>query len=718
MLDEQEKQHVQQEKLKYRADLDSIRAFSVLGVLLYHLSPQVFTGGFLAVDYFFVLSGFLMSSVIGIEIKNERFQIWHFFERRIKRLLPVLIVVMLFCVVLGYFILTPRAYQDLGRCILSISLYSSNFYFWLKSGYFDQASELKPLLHTWSLSLEEQFYLCFPFFMIWISKYPLKRKLNITLILTLFSFFICVFGTQIDPNFSFYLLFGRIWELTLGALLAFSLESQTFKNKVNDLSQNTIDLIWLMSISALTIVFLKYPTHFIFPSYYPLIPCLLVCCLILVGQRISFQIWTNPYWVGLGKISYSVYLWHWPLISFMHSLLMRDLTFIEKSFLFLISLGLGKISYQLIERPIQQSKSIKSSLVILAMLLMGLIGFILHLTQGLDFRFQEELKQIFQTQNQSVQFRQPCYYHQPSQIEKGEICQLGIVAPQSKLISVSNDLYQSKVFSNFTQIIQSHFRPSLKAEGTSNTLNAEYLLWGDSHADSARFALDLSLKKHLKKGIVLSKSSCPTLLDVWFDGMFEEGKKCQKFLESMLSYLSTHDSPKSIFLISRWSLYSIGSRVGHEAGKTIYVLDQDTEKLPLSTQHNLQVMYYSLSKLLERLIQLNKKVYLFYPSPEFSIDVPQYLGMRMIHPMFFSAQNQSLPISEHQYRQRRIKRLFEQLKQKFPQIEIIETQSLFCNQSNCPIASDSLEPYYYDQHHLSVNGSMLFLPLFDQIIQE
>lgn len=700
-----------QEKLKYRADLDSIRAFSVLGVLLYHLSPDFFTGGFLAVDYFFVLSGFLMTNVIGIEIKNGRFQILHFFERRIKRLLPVLIVVMLFCICVGYFILTPRAYQDLGRCILSISLYASNFYFWLKSGYFDQASELKPLLHTWSLSLEEQFYLCFPFLMIWIAKFELQKKIKITFVLTSISFLICVLGTRIDPNFSFYLLFGRIWELSLGALLAFSFESDDFKQRIGKLSQNTIDFFWVISLASLTIIYLKYPPSLIFPSYYPLIPCVLVCFLILVGDRVSLKIWQNPYWVAFGKISYSVYLWHWPLISFAHSLVMRDLSLTEKFSLFLASLALGKVSYHLIEMPIQKSKKIKGLSIMIAMLSLGMMGFILHLTQGLDFRFQDDFKHIFQTQNQGLQLRQPCYYNQPNRVEKGEICELGLIDPHAKLGAVSN------LNLNKEENTPQNQEKEMAKSSQSKAL-AEYFLWGDSHADSARFALDDVLKKHLKKGQVLSKSSCPTLIDVWFDGMTQEAKKCQTYLQSALRYLSAKDSPKSIFLISRWSLYSIGSRVGHEAGHTIYLLDEETEHLPLSTQHNLQVMYYSLLKLIDQLIKLDKKVYLFYPSPEFSIDVPQYLGMKLTHPFIFSAQNQSLPLDEHQYRQRRVKRLFEQLKQKFPQIELVETQDVFCNQEECPIASEKFEPYYYDQHHLSVKGSMLLSPIFEKIILE
>ncbi len=669
---------IEHRQFRYRADLDGLRAFAVLGVLIFHLSPRWMPGGFMAVDYFFVLSGFLMGSIVDQELKIGHFSLRRFFERRVRRLFPALISILVFCLLVGYFILTPRAYQDLGRSILSVSINNSNVYFWLKSGYFEQASELKPLLHTWSLGVEEQFYLAFPFFMLFLRRFDLDQKIKITFLSTFLSFALCVWSTQSDPSFAFYLSFSRVWELGLGLLSVFVLQKDRVKQWVDQIPVKYIDLIWSTALLGLILIYLRYPIHLTFPSYYPLLPCLLVLIIIILGDKISFSLWTHPVLIHIGKISYSVYLWHWPLISFSHSFLMRDLTLVEKIILFVLSLLLGHLSFRLIEKPMQGTKRFFS--IIGTMIFCGLLGFALHAFDGLQSRFSGGLEEIFNVQNEYLKLRKPCYQANVAEIREGKICTLGIATEK------------------YTQPPQ-------------------YLLWGDSHADSARFGLDESLKMHQQKGLVLSKSSCPAMLDVWIHGD-EKSQKCQKYLYAMLDYLRTQpQSLKNVILVGRWALFSIGSRVGHEPGQTIYLLDEQSKDLPLSTNHNLEVMMRGLSQMIERLHALNKEIYLLYPNPEFPMDVPQYLGMALHYRDFFKQEIYQLPVSEVIDRQRRVKRLFDYLKKHYPYIHIIETQNAFCHGDFCPIASPQLEPYYYDQHHLSAKGSeLLTTPIFNKII--
>jgi peptidoglycan/LPS O-acetylase OafA/YrhL len=207
----------------YRKDIDGLRAIAVVPVVLFHADLNVFSGGFVGVDVFFVISGFLITSLIGAEIKKDVFTVTSFYERRIRRIFPALFVVTMFSYILAFSLFMPEQFLEFGKSVVAATLFSSNILFWLESGYFDGPAEMKPLLHTWSLAVEEQFYIIFPIFLILIKRYFNCRWIAFILPLALISFIMSVWGVYHQPSATFYLAPTRAWELLLGSLLALGL---------------------------------------------------------------------------------------------------------------------------------------------------------------------------------------------------------------------------------------------------------------------------------------------------------------------------------------------------------------------------------------------------------------------------------------------------------------------------------------------------------------
>ena len=206
--------------MKYRADIDGLRAIAVLPVIFFHLDLPGFSGGFVGVDVFFVISGFLITSIILKEINDEKFSIVRFYERRIRRIFPALFPVLLFTLIIGAFLFDYQSFKGLGESITATTLFSSNILFWHQSGYFDSSSLLKPLLHTWSLAVEEQFYIFFPLLLISINRFSKKRYMPWLLGLCLISFSLSLYGVYTYQTATFYLVPTRAWELLSGAILA------------------------------------------------------------------------------------------------------------------------------------------------------------------------------------------------------------------------------------------------------------------------------------------------------------------------------------------------------------------------------------------------------------------------------------------------------------------------------------------------------------------
>jgi peptidoglycan/LPS O-acetylase OafA/YrhL len=271
-------------KLKYRADIDGLRAIAVLSVVCYHAFPGIFKGGFIGVDIFFVISGYLISSIIFKNLYNKTFSFREFYIRRIIRIFPALLLVLFFSIVVGWLTLLPGEYKQLGKHILGGAGFYSNFILWGESGYFDNIAETKPLLHLWSLGVEEQFYIIWPLLLILIFKFKFNKFFLIVVVATI-SFCINVYFLPKDPSGVFYLPFTRFWELLIGSLLAYILfynKDSIFLEKLNQkFFANIISLIGLMLISYGLYSISKVSP---FPGYLAIYPTLGAMLIILTGH--------------------------------------------------------------------------------------------------------------------------------------------------------------------------------------------------------------------------------------------------------------------------------------------------------------------------------------------------------------------------------------------------------------------------------------------------
>ena len=377
----------------YRPDIDGLRAFAVIFVLLYHAFPNFTPGGFIGVEVFFVISGYLISTNIYIGLKNKSFSFLDFYSRRIRRIFPALIVVLITVYFIGWLCLLPKEFELLGKHILASTVFISNFSFWNEAGYFDVNSSFKPLLHLWSLGIEEQFYIFWPLFLY----LAYKAKLNllvIALIILALSFFWNIFETTINHNHvaDFYSPQTRIWELIIGAVLAYR---EQFTNSVNHFFlflktkkyKNIISII-----GAILVIYsvLGFSKNIYFPGWFVTIPVVGTVLLLYAGQNtlINRSILSYRLFVGIGLISFPLYLWHWPLLSFMHIYYGESPHWGVRLSCLALSILLSMATYQWIEKPFRFgiNKKIKTIALIFLIVLIGFIGWLTEKRQGLPFR--------------------------------------------------------------------------------------------------------------------------------------------------------------------------------------------------------------------------------------------------------------------------------------------------------------------------------------------
>jgi peptidoglycan/LPS O-acetylase OafA/YrhL len=337
----------------YRTDIDGLRAIAVLPVVAYHISPRLVPGGFIGVDIFFVISGFLITQLLIRDIERGKFSIASFYDRRIRRIFPALLLVLLTTYVLGAIYCLPAEMVDLSKSIVAAVLSVSNFFFWMGSGYFDAPAISKPLVHTWSLAVEEQFYIFWPIFLFLGHRYFKPKLLWAMLAVAAASFALSVAGVFAFPNATFYLPFTRIWELAAGGCLAYG----GLPAPLSTFWRNAAGLCGMALIAGS--VFL-INSDLPFPGPLALPPCAGAFLIILSGrdgQSLVGRLLSLPPLVFVGLISYSLYLWHWPIISFQ-----KDYTFLfsgmsemmSKLVVIAVSFVAGILSWRFVEQPFRK----------------------------------------------------------------------------------------------------------------------------------------------------------------------------------------------------------------------------------------------------------------------------------------------------------------------------------------------------------------------------
>ena len=305
----------------YKPEIDSLRAIAVFLVIFFHFELLNFTGGFIGVDVFFVISGYLITNLLVNDLRKGNFSLFEFYLRRIRRILPALYTVILLTLIAGYFIFSPIHLNRFGESSISSLLGVSNFFFWYEYGYFDFKKLYKPLLHTWSLSVLLQFYIFWPIFIFVLYKI---FKENIKIIILLLISFCLIFSIIYSERATGFFYFSgfRLYEFAIGSLTYFLKEDLKFKFN---------DTLFFVGILILIIASLGFNENNIFPGYNALIPCLATSLLLLTGGNLKYfkNLVLNNLLIYIGKISYSLYLIHWPLLIFYNYIVIEPLSLLE-----------------------------------------------------------------------------------------------------------------------------------------------------------------------------------------------------------------------------------------------------------------------------------------------------------------------------------------------------------------------------------------------------
>ena len=497
--------------LVYRPDIDGLRAIAVLAVIFYHAGVPGFSGGFVGVDIFFVISGFLITSIILKEVNEEKFSISRFYERRIRRIFPALYPVIFASFIGAGYLFRSFPFKQFAESLASTAFFCSNLIFWLKSGdYFGAPSAQMPLLHTWSLAVEEQFYIVFPVFLVAINKF-FKRKYFLWIFtMAVISFAVSVYGVQVHKSATFYLAPTRAWELLVGSIIAL--------NAIPSIKNNFLR----SSTALLGMVFITYSIFFYteatpFPGCAALLPVLGSGLLLFsghgnstaVGKVLSFR----PF-VFTGLISYSLYLWHWPLLVFSRYYLMRALTPSETVGIITLTFIVSISSWKFIEQPFRGKTSIfvnRRSLFAASALVMTVAfvaGVAIFVNQGLPVRFKDNLM-FFALEGDPIWQRE-------------WLAKYILVGKNDRAIRLG----------------QKEIPPS-------------YLLWGDSHAQSLSPGLSRVASKYGRAGLIIERDGVGALR--------LSGTKLSSYSESefndILHFIAAHREIKIIFLAARWIKY-------------------------------------------------------------------------------------------------------------------------------------------------------------------
>jgi peptidoglycan/LPS O-acetylase OafA/YrhL len=495
--------------MKYRADIDGLRAVAVAAVVLFHAGFSPFSGGYVGVDVFFVISGFLITGLIAPEMRDGRFSLLTFYERRIRRIFPALFTVLAVSSAIAFGLFLPHSFEDFGASVVSTVLFASNLLFWQDTGYFAAPPDEKPLLHTWSLAVEEQFYLVWPLLLLLILRLGRPWVWTIPLIAGSFA----ASAWVADRNDAFYLPHLRAWELLLGAVLALGVLPP-------------IKRAWLRELCAavgfgliLWAVF-SYTERTPFPGLTALLPCLGTALLIHCGSGQTPALPNRALgWkpvVAVGLISYSLYLWHWPSMVFARYAVPGEPSAAAMAGIVALSVALAALSWRFVELPFRGGRGIlrrptlfgAAGAVTVALLAAG--GVTMY-TGGPPQRLPSEVVMLAAGRDDIAADRDVCHNVDPVAARDGGLCVIG----------------------------RRDKKPS-------------FILWGDSHASALRPAFEALATDAGVAGWHASHSACPALV-----GFHRPQRPICRWFNNVILSLISRSNIETVFLAARWNGYGM-----------------------------------------------------------------------------------------------------------------------------------------------------------------
>lgn len=645
-------------KIEYRPDIDGLRALAIIPVVAYHAFPSYTPGGFVGVDIFFVISGFLISLIIFKGLSKNNFSFIDFYFHRIKRIFPALIIVVSACYVIGWLTLLPIEFKQLGKHIASGMMFVQNFSLWKEAGYFDAASELKPLMHLWSLAVEEQFYLIFPL-LIWLAWKAKLNTLTFLILLGITSFILNLKGIDKNATKTFFFPQTRFWELILGGVIAYfyafnNLQS-TLKNKANSVIFNNIlfreipnedqqkyllkNTTSLIGFSFIIYSIFTYDHTTIYPGFKAALPVTGAALLIISGPTawVNKNILTNKLCIWIGLISYPLYLWHWPLLSFARIIESETPSSTIRLLAVVVSIILSALTYYLVEKRIRSGESSlkKIGSLILLGALAGCIGLYTYLKDGFESRFPKIVKEL------------TSYEYDVTEDYRSDTCFLN---PE-----------QDHTF--------------FKQCDSESNKDKKIFIWGDSHAAhlyqgfKSRYSSEYSI-------IQRTASGCPPIIDL----NLSKRRHCKLINDNNIQEIK-NTLPDVVVLSAFWPNYDLRK------------LDATINKISTAGI---------------------KKILIIGPSPHWNDGLPKQLAN-----LYKNKSNQLFPERIISGLNKNFILLDEELKTKLLKysVQYISTKDIFCNSEGCltRIGNTDYDLTAWDYGHLTKSGSIYLVSKFPDI---
>lgn len=633
--------------LGYRSDIDGLRAIAVISVVIYHAGSTVFTGGFVGVDIFFVISGYLITSIILKDIEFSNFSMARFYERRARRILPVLFFILFVTLLVNSQILIPDDYKILAISTIYTIFFAANIFFaFIIGDYFGTGADFQPLLHTWSLAVEEQFYIVFPLLLLLIINFQSYIKNSIIIVVVFISFIHSIILTDIAPVWAFYLVTTRVWELGAGALIAMRIIPPCRSQFLCELSGAT-------GLILIAVPILIFDSNMPFPGFAALVPCLGAALIIWSGTNASTlvsQLLSIRPLIFFGLISYSLYLWHWPIMTALREYYAStNLTMKQASFAVVISVLLSTVTWVTIERPFRDTKRFGRAAVFrisgIGAVAMAAVSMVIIGTDGKLARIPEAASLIAAGSRDFNPRREECFDKAP---EEG-LCSIGLP-----------------------------------------TVEKSFLLWGDSHALAMMSGFDIAAQAAGTAGWFAGSSSCRPLLGV----RPASRPTCTDFNEKVLHFIKSNSDIKTIFLVARWAPFTTA---GYNENDDIPVIIDDFVN---SDSLNINSLFAAgVRRTLLALKDAGREVFLVTNVPEIGWGVPR----RLLREVRWAEPLPELPnIASVRARMVHVDSIFRSAENDGLARVVDFTEDL-CT-PECIIIKDD-RPLYYDSHHLSEYAS-------------
>ena len=649
--------------MQYRKEIDGLRALAVIPVVFFHAGIDVFSGGFVGVDIFFVISGYLITGIILSDLQKNQFSLMNFYQRRGRRILPALFFVMAVSTVIAWWVLPPSSMEQFSGSLFAASTFWSNVFFWKTGDYFAPAAELQPLLHTWSLSVEEQYYLLFPLLLIVLWRFGRNHILLIFSVLLILSIVLAQSAIGRFPEAVFYFLPTRGWELLMGAIVAILIDSKKgdmFSKTFSNLSSGVGLVLIIVSIFV-------YDDSTPFPGVYALLPTV-GAVLILMGATegtLVQRILSMPLMVSIGLISYSAYLWHQPIFAFTRQEMPGELSGPTMIALCVILVPIAYLSWRYIEQPFRRKSNVGGKYLLLSAFSFTIVFVYLGIlggdTNGFEGRSSvpESVKQSFARSDRENE----CFYQKKLHLRKDWLCNVGFA----------------------------------EAEPT-------FLVFGDSHALSLLDSFDFAGNKTERKGVFAGTPGCVPFLNIYALRVYRYETDCYSLNRRVLELVDNSPNIRLVILVARWSYYTDGNYYGNDWSHLSLIKNGN-----LTKKASREAFEFGLRATADALAQRGVTLKIITQIPH-QIHSPKAAYFQ-IHQR--TTNSEEVPVrlralsvnrEKHEKLQKYSNELFQRHVEDYA-FEVITLDGHFCDERKCLIGNDEFS-YYYDDNHLSVQGAM------------